>query len=250
VKPPRLLIEPTYEAMSARAAALIDEAVRAEPELVLALPTGVTPIGTYAALAALHRRQQTDWSQVTVFNLDEYVGVGPDHPHSYAAFMDRHLFQHLNVPRERRHIANGLATDPEAECARYEAEIDRAGGVGLAVLGIGTNGHLGFNEPADALVATTHVATLTDDTWRRNFPEMSNGPMADRPPGERPFDRSYTMGIGTILRARRVLLLASGGAKRHVVIEALGGPITTRNPASLLQLHRDVTLVLDRAAAP
>ncbi len=244
---PRTLIEPDYEAMSRRAAALIDQAVRERPTLVLALPTGATPVGMYAALVDRHRRTGTDWSQVTTFNLDEYAGVGPDDPESYAAYMRRHLFQHVNLNPGRCHLPNGLAADPVAEAARYEAAIDAAGGIDLAVLGIGTNGHLGFNEPGSALTAATHLAELSESTWRRNFPHLAAREAVE--PGARArYRHAYTMGIGTILQARRILLLASGAGKRAILREAIEGPVTTANPASLLQLHPDVTLVLDREA--
>jgi glucosamine-6-phosphate deaminase len=254
MRPPYTMVEPDYPALSRRAAALIDAAVRERPAIVLALPTGATPIGTYRELVRLRRETGTNWSQVTVFNLDEYLGVTPDHPESYAHFMRAHLFSGINVPAAQRHIPDGLASHPTAEARRYEAEIDAAGGIDLAVLGVGTNGHLGFNEPAEALVGATHVADLTDDTWRRNFPELAERQGSGswvQGPGERPamFRQAYTMGIGTILQAQRVLLLASGDRKREVIAEALNGPITPHNPASFLQLHRDVTLLLDKAAA-
>jgi glucosamine-6-phosphate deaminase len=208
VKRPHILVEPNYEAMSRRAAAIVDAAVRANPEIVLALPTGATPVATYAALADLHRRTGTDWSRVTTFNLDEYVGVAPDHPESYAHYMQRHLFGRINIAPERRHVPNGLAPEPGREAERYEAAIDAAGGIDLAVLGIGTNGHLGFNEPGDRLTAGTHVARLSDDTWRRNFPALAAA--GEHPPaGDLPFRRAYTVGIGTVLQARQILLLAS-----------------------------------------
>lgn len=234
--------------MSRRAAALIDAAIRRQPTLVLALPTGATPIGTYAELVRLHRANRTDWSGVTTFNLDEYEGIAPDHPESYAAFMQTHLFGYVNLRPERRHLPDGRARDAGAEAARYEAAIDAAGGIDLAVLGVGTNGHLGFNEPAAGLTAGTHLAELSEGTWRRNFPDLARD-WDEARWHLRPFQRAYTMGIGTILQARRVLLVASGEAKRPTLEAAVHGPITPMNPASLLQLHREVTLVLDRPAA-
>lgn len=244
---PQTIVEPDYTAMSRRAADEIDAAVRAQPRIVLALPTGHTPIQTYACLVELQRVNRTDWSQVTTFNLDEYVGVAPDHPESYAAFMQRHLFGPLRPPPASRHLPDGLAPDPQAEARRYEAAIDAKGGIDLAVLGVGTNGHLGFNEPGDSLAGPTHVAEITDETWRRNFPALAQ----EGPPEARgQFRRAYTMGIGTILQARRIVLLASGAAKREILAQALEGPITPHNPASFLQLHRAVTLVLDADAAP
>jgi glucosamine-6-phosphate deaminase len=248
MKRPQIIVEPDYASMSRRAAAIIDQAVRERPDIVLALPTGATPIETYRQLVALHRRAGTDWSRVTIFNLDEFVGVGADHPRSYARFMRDHLLSGLNVRPERCHIPDGLAPDPAAEVARYEAAIEAAGGIDLAVLGVGTNGHLGFNEPAPALVAPTHVAELTEQTWERNFPDLAREAQHD-PARRACFRRAYTMGMATILQARRILLLASGESKRRVLADALGGTITPYNPASFLQLHPQVTLVLDRAAA-
>jgi glucosamine-6-phosphate deaminase len=231
--------------MSRRAAELIDAAVRAQPRIVLALPTGNTPVQTYVRLIALQQATGTDWSQVTTFNLDEYVGIGPDHPESYAFFMQRHFFGQLRPPPAKRYIPDGLAPDPAAEVRRYEAAIGEAGGIDLAVLGVGTNGHLGFNEPGDTLVGPTHVAEIAEETWRRNFPELAR---SGSRPADGPFRRAYTMGIATILQAQRILLLASGEPKRTVLRQALAGPITPHNPASFLQLHRDVTLVVDRDA--
>jgi glucosamine-6-phosphate deaminase len=244
MKRPRVIMEDDYAGLSQRAAHIIDAAVRRHPALVLALPTGATPVQTYAELVRLHRQTATDWSEVTTFNLDEYVGMASGDPQSYAAYMERHFFGHVNLARERTHLPDGLAPDPDAEAARYEAAIEAAGGIDLAVLGVGTNGHLGFNEPGDQLAGPTHVATLTDETWRHNFPDLALA----RDAGSRPYGRAYTMGIGTILHARRVLLLASGSSKRAILDEALRGPVTTRNPASFLQLHRRTTLILDSEA--
>jgi glucosamine-6-phosphate deaminase len=160
--------------------------------------------------------------------------------------MREHLFGKVNLSPQRSHLPNGMAPDPAAEAARYEAAIDAAGGIDLAVLGVGANGHVGFNEPAEALIGPTHVAELAVETWRRNFPDLAR---EGDPTGGGPFRRALTVGIGTILRARRILLLASGEEKRDVLSRGFSGPITTRLPVSLLQVHPDVTLVLDRAAA-
>lgn len=244
---PQLEVQADYAAMSRRAATLIDAAIRARPDLVLALPTGATPVATYEELVALHQRAGTDWSRVTTFNLDEYLGAAPDDPHSYAAYMAQHLFSKVNLSPDRCHLPRGLAADPQAEAARYEAAIDAAGGIDLCVLGVGINGHLGFNEPGESLVGPTHVTELREETWQRNFPDLARLPKEQRPPTE--FRRAYTMGIATILQARRIILLASGREKRAILRQALDGPVAPRNPASLLQLHADVTLVLDEAAA-
>ena len=249
---PHTYVEADAARAGALAARLVDAAIRAEPQLVLALPTGGTPVPMYAELVRLHRETRTDWSRVTTFNLDEYAGIGPEHPESYARFMEQHLFSGVNLPAERHHLPLGLAPDLEAEAARYEAAIDRAGGIDLAVLGVGVNGHVGFNEPDTELRAATHVAELALETWRRNFPDLAEDydlAGLSSAPLRAPFRTALTMGLGTILQARRIILVATGAAKRGIVREAFTGPITGRNPASLLQLHRDVTLILDQAAS-
>jgi glucosamine-6-phosphate deaminase len=248
VKRAQVVVVEDHAAVGRRAARLVDEAIRTTPGIVLALPTGGTPIPMYAELVRLHRAFGTDWSRVTTFNLDEYVGVGADHPESYARYMDEHLFGAVGKAEGRRHIPNGLAGDLQAECDRYERAIEQAGGIDVAVVGVGLNGHVGFNEPADMLTARTHVAELAPETWVRNHPALAKelGGFS----AEAPFARAYTMGIGTILQARKIVLIAAGGGKRDVVRAALTGPVMTRNPASMLQLHREVTVVVDAAAAP
>jgi glucosamine-6-phosphate deaminase len=248
LKGPQLAVEADPAAAGRRAARLVDEAIRTRAGIVLALPTGATPIPMYAELVRLHQERGTDWRGVRTFNLDEYVGVGPDHPKSYAHYMAVRLFDGVNLPADRRHLPDGLARDADAETLRYEQAIEAAGGLDLAVLGVGVNGHLGFNEPATVLTARTHVAELTPETWRRNFPDLAAELVQAGHPNA-PFRRAYTMGIGTILQARHIILLATGAAKRQIVRDALHGPVTTHNPASLLQLHRNATVVLDRDAA-
>ena len=246
MKRAQVLVEADHAAVGQRAARLVDEAIRTTPGIVLALPTGSTPIPMYVELVRLHRERRTDWSRVTTFNLDEYVGVAADHPESYARFMSEHLFGAVGSPDGRRWLPDGLAADPEAECERYERAIEQAGGIDVAVVGVGLNGHVGFNEPGTGLTARTHVADLAPETWRRNFPQLAAS--LEFGPGA-PFARAYTMGIATILQARKIVLIAAGGRKRDVLREALSGEVTTGNPASLLQLHREVTVILDHAAA-
>jgi len=199
---PTIHIAADHAALSRHAATLLDAAIRERPESVLALPTGNTPIQTYACLVDLQRAAGTDWSRVTTFNLDEYVGVAPDHPESYAYFMQQHFFGRLQSPPLRRFLPDGMAAGAAEEAARYEAAIDAAGGIDVAVLGVGANGHLGFNEPAPALMGPTHVAEISEDTWRRNFPGLAQD---GSPAARAQFRRAYTMGIGTILRARRIV---------------------------------------------
>jgi glucosamine-6-phosphate deaminase len=219
----------------------VAQAVAKKPDLVLGLPTGRTPIKLYHELGALHARGVADFSRVTTFNLDEFLGIGPDHPGSYRAFMQEHLFSRINVPDDRINILNGGAADPAAECARYERAIADAGGIDLQLLGIGTNGHIGFNEPARELAGKTHRVVLKASTRRSNAALFGG---TDAVPRE-----ALSMGMATILRARRIILIATGKSKAGCVQRMLNGVITTRMPASFLQLHRDVQLVLDEPAA-
>ena len=212
------------------------------PAAVLGLPTGNTPIRLYAELRRRHRLGQIDFSKASTFNLDEFWGLPWAHPASYRAFMDEHLFQHVNLSPRRIHFLNGMANSADVECARYEAAIQRAGGLDLLILGIGTNGHIGFNEPAPSLTADTHLARLAPATRRSNA-YLFNGRQSAVPP------EALSMGVGTILRSRAVILIATGASKVDAVRAAVHGQVTPRMPASLLQLHRDVELVLDHAAA-
>jgi glucosamine-6-phosphate deaminase len=228
---------------AARALArLVADTLLRKPSLVLGLPTGRTPVPFYRELVALYRAGRVDFSRVTTFNLDEFVGVASTDPGSYRAFMDRHLFDHVNLRRARVHLLNGAAADTAVECRRYERLIRRAGGVDLQVLGLGANGHVGFNEPSEALHARTHRTRLRPATRRANAPLFA-GRLA-RVPRE-----ALSMGMATILAADRVVLLATGAAKAACVKRMVEGAITTRVPASLLQLHANAEVWLDRAAA-
>jgi glucosamine-6-phosphate deaminase len=208
------------------------------PATVFGLPTGRTPIRLYHELGSIH----ADFSRATTFNLDEFLGVGPDDPGSYRAFMQQHLFSRVNLAPERIHVLDGAAPDPEGECARYEAAIADAGGIDLQVLGIGTNGHIGFNEPARELAARTHRVTLKESTRRSNAALF--GGDAGKVPKE-----ALSMGMGTILHARRIVLIATGKSKARCIDLVVNGPITTKMPASFLQVHSNVELMLDEAAA-
>ena len=220
----------------------IASVLRNDPDVVLGLPTGRSPVAAYAELRRMHAAGSVDFSRARTFNLDEFAGVTADHPGSFRRFMEQHLFNGVNVARDRVHFLDGAAADLDAECERYEAAIDAAGGVGLQILGIGSNGHIGFNEPGDALVARTHRVTLHDVTRRENAALF--GGNADSVPRE-----ALSMGMATILRARRIVLIATGERKARCVEGATRGPLTTRLPASFLQTHRDVELFLDREAA-
>jgi glucosamine-6-phosphate deaminase len=223
-------------------AAQIAQALKDTPGLVFGLPTGRTPIRLYHELGTLHARGEADFSQATSFNLDEFLGVGPDNPGSYRAFMQQHLFSRVNLPPDRIHVLNGAAPDPDAECARYEAEIAAAGGIDLQILGIGTNGHIGFNEPARELEPHTHRVTLKESTRRSNA-ALFGGDIANVPV------EALSMGMATILHARRIVLVATGKSKARCVARVRNGPITTKLPASFLRLHPNMEILLDEAAA-
>jgi glucosamine-6-phosphate deaminase len=220
----------------------IAAALGQRPALVLGLATGRTPIRLYHELGTLHAHGQADFSRATTFNLDEFLGIGGDHPGSYRVFMEEHLFSRVNLPPEQIHFLDGAASDPDAECERYDAAIAAAGGIDLQILGIGTNGHIGFNEPARALAPRTHRVALRASTRRSNAP-LFGGDAEQVPP------QALSMGMATILHARRIVLIATGKSKAKCVERMVRGPIETRMPASFLQLHRDVELVLDKAAA-
>lgn len=223
-------------------AARVAEAITARPALVLGLATGHTPIGAYAQLRRLHQEGRADFSQVSTFNLDEFVGVAGDHPGSFRQFMARHLFTGVNLPAGRIGFLDGTAGDLDAECRRYDAAIAAAGGIGLQLLGIGANGHIGFNEPADSLIARTHRVRLLEST-RRDNAMLFEGDPSKVPP------EALTMGVGSILGSEAILLIATGAGKADCVAGTVAGPVTTRLPASLLQLHRRVEVIVDRAAA-
>lgn len=232
----------TAEDAAAALASRVARALAEHPEIVLGLPTGRTPLPTYAALRRLHAAGQADFSRATTFNLDEFAGVDGSHPGSFRAFMEAHLFSGVNLDPARIHFLDGTAPDLDAECDRYETEIDAAGGIGLLLLGIGANGHIGFNEPADELVARTHRVRLAESTRRDNAPLF--GGDQSRVPRE-----ALSMGMGTILKAGALVLIATGERKARCIERAINGPVTPRLPASFLQLHRSVELYLDTSAA-
>jgi glucosamine-6-phosphate deaminase len=233
------------ESGDAVAAALADRVasiLRAKPDAVLGLASGRTPVDGYAEMQRLHAAGRMNWSRASTFNLDEFAGIHSHHPGSFRTFMEDHLFGGVNLRGERIHFLNGSATNLDAECDRYEAEIAAAGGIDLQILGIGSNGHIGFNEPGDDLPVRTHRVTLMESTRRDNAELFGND--TSRVPGE-----ALSMGIGTILRARRIVLVATGDKKADCIRQAVNGRITTRVPASMLQLHADVELLLDTEAA-
>lgn len=238
---PRVTVFPDAQTAAQVVAARLADALEANPDLVFGLATGRTPIALYDELARLSVSRALDWSAATTFNLDEFVGIGPEEPGSYRRFMQEHLFQHTNLRPERINFLVGTA-DPDQECRRYERAIAKAGGIDIQILGIGTNGHIGFNEPAPGLEARTHRVTLTVETRRSNAALF--GGRLDRVPAE-----ALSMGMATILQARMLILLAHGQRKAQVVAAVVDGPLTTEVPASFLQLHQDVDLILDTEAA-
>lgn len=229
-------------AMARAFAGDLARSVHRKPSLVLGLATGRTPVPLYAEMVRLHRAGRLDLSRVTTFNLDEFLGLPVAHPRSYRSFMRNHLFAHTNISSARIHFLRGTAVDVERECARYERAIERAGGIDLQILGLGNNGHIGFNEPAEALQARTHRTRLRAATRRANAPLF--GGRWTLVPSE-----ALSMGMATILGARRIVLLATGAQKARCVERMLRGPVTPRLPASFLQLHRRAEVWLDRAAA-
>jgi len=240
--PPRITIFPNDRAAARALANRIAHALSVNPRLVLGLPTGRTPVRFYHDLALLSEHGHADFSHATTFNLDEFLGLAPDHPGSYRSFMHAHLFSRVNLPANRIHFLNGAAPDPGDECSRYERTIAAAGGIDVQILGVGTNGHIGFNEPARALQARTHRVTLTPETRRANAALFGGDPTAV--PAE-----ALSMGMATILQARAIVLLATGRTKAATVERLVRGPITPELPASFLPLHHDVEIMLDEAAA-
>ena len=236
-----IVIQPTASDASIVAAKIIAEVVRRKPDAVLGLATGSTPLATYRELVRMHREDGLDFSRVRTFNLDEYVGLPHEHPQSYHAFMQENLFRHINVPRENIRIPNGLAADVPVECAAYEAAIRAAGGIDLQVLGIGTDGHIGFNEPSSSLASRTRIKTLTARTRSDNARFFGSA-------GEVPI-HVITMGVGTIMDTRQVLMLAFGEAKAKAIADAAEGPVMAMNPASILQMHPVAKCLVDEPAA-
>lgn len=236
----RIYQEADYDAMSRRTAAIIAAEVIRKPDCVLGLATGSTPVGSYRQLAAWERDGLLSFCDVTTVNLDEYRGLGPDHEQSYRHFMRTNLFDQVNICLDRTHVPDGLAADPEAECRRYDALVESLGGTDLQLLGMGRNGHIGFNEPGTVFIRETHVVDLTRSTIEANARFFQKNEEVPR--------QAITMGVGAIMSARRVLVAVSGADKAEAVRRAFCGPITPEVPASILQLHRDMVLVGDVAA--
>ncbi len=236
-----VIIQPSAEAASALCARLFAGLLRSKPNAVLGLATGSTPLGLYRELIRLHREEGLDFSQVTTFNLDEYLGLGPGHPASYHYFMWENLFRHVNIRPDKVHLPDGLAKDVPASCEAYEATIRQAGGIDLQVLGIGSDGHIGFNEPISSFASRTRIKTLTERTRSDNAPYFESAQEVPH--------HVITMGIGTILEAREVVLLGFGAHKANALAEAIEGPVSPLVPASALHFHPKARVILDEAAS-
>ena len=229
-----------YKDMSRKAANIISAQVIMKPNCVLGLATGSTPIGTYDQLVEWYNKGDLDFSEVTTVNLDEYKGLPRTNDQSYYYFMHQHLFDRVNIDPERTNVPNGMEPDAEKECGRYEELIRSLGGVDLQLLGLGHNGHIGFNEPGEAFEKETHCVDLTESTIEANKRFFAS---ADDVPKQ-----AYTMGIKTIMQAKKILIVVNGENKADIVERAFFGPVTPEVPASILQLHNDVTLVGDEEA--
>jgi glucosamine-6-phosphate deaminase len=237
-----VIILPDPDQAALLAARIIEKELRAKPDLVLGLATGRTMERVYACLARLHREQGLDFSRCRTFNLDEYIGIPAGHPGSYRTYMEAHLFSQVNLVPGSTHLPDGMAADFAQESRGYEARIAQCEGIGLQLLGLGADGHIGFNEPLSALLSRTREKALTPAT------RLQNAPMFGGDPGQVP-PRAITMGVGTILDSRRCLLLATGAAKADILARAVEGPITAMVTASALQLHPKCQVVVDEAAA-
>lgn len=237
----RIIVTETYEKLSQEAAKIVAGQIYLKPDSVLGLATGSTPLEMYGNLVAVHETIGLDFSQVTTFNLDEYIGMPAENPQSYHYFMQHNFFQYINIKQENIHIPDGMAEDIPAECTLYDRLIEEAGGLDLQVLGIGRNAHIGFNEPDIKFEATTHKVRLDDETIEANarfFESESDVPRY-----------AISMGIKNIMLAEKVVLLANGAGKAEAVRAAVCGSISPQAPASILQLHRDATFIVDRPAA-
>lgn len=237
----KILIKKTYEELSKKAAEIIKEAIQAKPNLVLGLATGSTPLGCYQELIQMYKAEKLDFSKVVIFNLDEYLSLSADHPQSYNYFMYENLLDYININRENFHIPDGTTKNIEKFCQEYEEKIQKAGGIDLQLLGIGSDGHIGFNEPGTPFGSRTQLVRLAESTIRDNsrfFEREEDVPKF-----------AITLGVQTIFEAKKILLLASGGNKADAVAKFIEGPITPQTTASILQKHPDTIVILDEAAA-
>ena len=238
----RIIVVKNPEQMGVEAANLFETMIQTKPACVIGLATGSTPLPLYRELIKREAAGKIDFSRVRSANLDEYKGLAPDHPQSYRKFMQDNLFDHISIKPENTIVPDGLAEDADAMCAAYEAQIENWGGIDLQLLGIGHDGHIGFNEPGDVFPAMTHQETLTEmtiDANKRFFDSIDDVPRY-----------AYTMGIGTIMSAKKIVMVVTGADKREILKKTFWGPVTPEVPSSILQFHPDVTLVCDEAACP
>lgn len=236
----RVIICENYEELSKQAAKIVSSQLIVKPNSVLGLATGSTPIGLYQNLIDMNKSGEIDFSQVKTYNLDEYYPIKKSNDQSYDYFMNEQLFSHINIDKNNTNIPNGEASDPVKECERYEKMLDEIGGVDLQVLGIGQNGHIAFNEPDENLIAVTHLTGLTKSTIEANSRFFAS---EDEVPKQ-----ALTMGMGSILKAKKIIILANGANKSKAVRELLNDNINTNNPATMLKVHPDVTLICDKEA--
>lgn len=236
----RVLVCENYDEMSYQAARLIESQLILKPDSTLGLATGSTPVGMYKKLVEIYKKGELDFSKVTSFNLDEYYPISTDNVQSYRYFMNKNLFDSVNIDKNKTHVPNGETENPEKECKAYDKMIEEHGGIDLQVLGIGNNGHIGFNEPDKALISGTHITGLTESTIQ------ANSRFFDKP--EDVPTQALTMGMASILKAGKILLLASGKGKHEAVVSLLNDKISTDIPATLLKVHPDVVLICDKEA--
>lgn len=237
----QLYVTKDYQELSELAAQIVAEQIQAKPDSIIGFATGGTPLGLYTELIRKYERGELDFSQITTFNLDEYVGLTRDHPQSYYYFMWENLFSKVNVQKENINFPSGIFTNSEEVCRQYEEVVEKAGGIDLQILGIGTNGHIGFNEPARTLEVSTHLVELAEETIEANarfFGDKSEVPR-----------RAITMGVGSIMKSKSILLLANGKNKAEAVSHIFSGIVDPMVPATLLQLHPSVKLIVDKEAA-
>ena len=237
----RLIVTKTYDEMSKVAANEMANSIKENPEIVLGLATGGTPVEMYKNLIKMYNDGELDFSKVTSINLDEYVGLSGEHDQSYRYFMNKNLFNHINIDKSKTFVPNGLAEDIEEECKSYDARIENMGGIDLQLLGLGANGHIGFNEPGEELSVGTHLTDLKESTIKANarfFESINDVPK-----------KAVTMGLGGIMKAKKIMVIASGEGKAEVVKAMMSGKITTEIPATMLQMHNNVVLIIDEAAA-
>lgn len=231
----KMIAVETYDALSRQAANILSAQVILNPKSVLGLATGSSPVGAYRQLIEWYRKGDVDFSQTVSVNLDEYVGLPVTDPNSYRHFMNDNFFDHINIRPENTFVPDGCAADLAEECRRYDRKIQELGGIDLQLLGIGLDGHIGFNEPADEFVRDTHIIDLDASTIKANARFFANENEVPR--------QAVTMGMISIMQARKILLIANGAAKKEIVQKAFYGPITPRIPASILQLHPDITVI-------